>query len=858
MQNKLLLIGWDAADWQIIHPLMEAGRMPALKYLVEQGVSGNLATLEPVFSPMLWTSIATGKRADKHGVLGFTEPDYDHGGVKPVGTNSRKTAAIWNMLTEAGLKSNVVGWWPSHPAEELNGIMVSNFYQRAVATESKNWPMAPGTVYPKQYQKVMSQLRVHPKELTQQHILPFIPEAAKIDQEKDKRLSTFAKILSEAACIHNSATYLMEETDWDFMAVYFDNIDHFSHAFMRYHPPQLKKVKDLDFEIYQGVVNAAYQYHDMMLGRMLNLTDEDTTIVLISDHGFESGKNRLLSLPKEAGAPAYDHRSYGVFAAMGPGIKKDELVYGANLLDITPTLLYHFDLPLGKDMDGKPLINIFKESKEVKYINSWDNHVQRESKEKTDPKAAAEAMKMMIELGYIEKPNEDSEKAQEKSRIENEFNLARVYLSSGRSKEAAEILEELMKNNDESRFGLRLIVAYDSLKEYKKCLEVIERIESNSKKPIQQIIAMKAMTKLKMRQRKEALGIAQTIVKQRPQTAFAAQRVARILISLKKNKMADKYLERSIGYFPENATLLYLKGMSSYRNKKYEEAAIHFLDSVNLQFFNPKTHLYIGEVMMRLEKWEEAFRAYTIAYGQNPKSKKALKGLAELEDKGHQFELQETQEVQFHSKREDSSIPTQAKETYLSSLLGTVYIVSGLPRSGTSMMMQMLKAGGAKLFIDEKRKADKSNPKGYYEHDGIKALGKNKKLIEQAKDHVVKVVSPQLKHLLPKFKYKVIFMDRDISEVITSQNKMSGNEIAAYSFKLHQFYQDQIEELDKQFFRQLNVEVLRVSYHEAIENPAKIAKDLSEFLDELKLDEKFMASAVDKKLYRNKKGDIKV
>ena len=119
---KVLLIGWDAADWDVINPLMESGQMPSLKKLVEQGMSGKLATLEPVFSPMLWSSIATGKLADKHGVLGFTEPDYSTGSVRPVSNHSRKTAAIWNILSQQNLKTNVVGWWPSHPAEELNGV----------------------------------------------------------------------------------------------------------------------------------------------------------------------------------------------------------------------------------------------------------------------------------------------------------------------------------------------------------------------------------------------------------------------------------------------------------------------------------------------------------------------------------------------------------------------------------------------------------------------------------------------------------------------------------------------------------------------------------------------------------------
>lgn len=96
-RRKVLLIGWDAADWKVIHPLMDAGKMPALKHLVETGSSGNLASLDPPMSPIMWTSIATGMTADKHGVLGFTQPRADGKGVQPVLASSRKVKALWNI-----------------------------------------------------------------------------------------------------------------------------------------------------------------------------------------------------------------------------------------------------------------------------------------------------------------------------------------------------------------------------------------------------------------------------------------------------------------------------------------------------------------------------------------------------------------------------------------------------------------------------------------------------------------------------------------------------------------------------------------------------------------------------------------
>ena len=106
--KKLLLVGWDAADWKIIHPLMDAGHMPTTRRLVETGVMGNMATLSPVLSPMLWTSIATGKRPFKHGIYGFSEPTADGKAVQPMTNVSRRCKAVWNILNQRDMQSIVV------------------------------------------------------------------------------------------------------------------------------------------------------------------------------------------------------------------------------------------------------------------------------------------------------------------------------------------------------------------------------------------------------------------------------------------------------------------------------------------------------------------------------------------------------------------------------------------------------------------------------------------------------------------------------------------------------------------------------------------------------------------------------
>ena len=351
--RKVLLVGWDAADWKVIHPLMDAGKMPNVQRLVENGAMGQIATLHPPLSPMLWTSIATGKRPFKHGIHGFSEPTPDGRGVQPVTNLSRKTKAIWNILNQHDLRSVVIGWWPSHPAEPINGVMVSDHYHRANQPFDQGWPLLKNAVHPPELAETLADLRMHPDLLTPEMIEPFIPLAREIDQDKDKRLAGCMRTLCECVSMHAAATWLIENQEWDFFSVYYDAIDHFCHGFMKYHPPRQSWISERDFELYGNVVNMAYQFHDQMLGTLLKTAGEDVTVILMSDHGFHPDHLRPASIPDIPAGPAIVHRDFGILAISGPGIKKDELLHGPSVLDVAPTILTMYGLAGGRGY-GRP------------------------------------------------------------------------------------------------------------------------------------------------------------------------------------------------------------------------------------------------------------------------------------------------------------------------------------------------------------------------------------------------------------------------------------------------------------------------------------------------------------------------
>ncbi len=618
LAKKVLLIGWDAADWKIINPLLDNGQMPALESLVNNGVMGNIATLDPPMSPMLWTSIATGKHADKHGILNFTEPSPQSAGIRPVSVSSRKVKAIWNILTQENYKTHVVGWWPSHPAEPINGTCISNFYQRAHAPIDKPWPMRPGTVYPKSREKLFDQLRVHPQELTEAHILPFVPDAAKIDQEKDKRLESLAKIIADCSSIHSAATWMLENEEWDFMAVYYDAIDHFCHGFMNFHPPRMPNVPEELFELYKGVVTGGYLFHDMMLSRLLQLAGDDVTVILVSDHGFHSDHLRPLSIPKEPAGPAWQHRSYGVVCMKGPHIQKDERIYGANLLDITPTLLTLYGLPIGKDMDGKPLVQSFDKPVEPEYIPSWEE-VKGEcgmlpENVQQDPYAEQEAMEQLIALGYVEKPGDDQQKAIEQTLNESQFYLARVYMNKNMYHDALPILEKLYENHsDQTRFAFHLAKCYQVLGRNISARKVVEKVIADNDKYSPQFDLLLGSLALADKDYQSALEFLLKAEKTQPRLPVLHQQIGQTYLKMGKIEDAERAYTKALEIDPDSHIANDGMAMVYLRQRRNEDAASFALNAIGLIYHYPIAHYHLGLALTRLEMYERAAEAFEVS-----------------------------------------------------------------------------------------------------------------------------------------------------------------------------------------------------------------------------------------------------
>ena len=190
--RRVLVIGWDAADWQVIHPLLDAGLMPNSRSgSSTTGTMGNLASLSPMLSPMLWTSIATGKRAYAHGVRWFAEPLPDHSGVRPVGTRSRRCKALWNIVSQSDRPALFAGGRqvirPSRFAERWSRICLRAAGEFATANNGR---FPKGVSSRRAGREIWLNFASIPSKIEAPTLQQLIPRAAELDQIRSHRSGT--------------------------------------------------------------------------------------------------------------------------------------------------------------------------------------------------------------------------------------------------------------------------------------------------------------------------------------------------------------------------------------------------------------------------------------------------------------------------------------------------------------------------------------------------------------------------------------------------------------------------------------------------------------------------------------------
>ena len=463
---RAVVIGIDGADWRVIEPLVAAGRMPNLESLRERGTWGPIQTLaELPISPVVWTSVATGKVPSKHGVTWFLV-DQPDGTRVPVRSHNRQVKALWNMLAERGKKPIVLGWWATYPAEDVGeGIVVSDAlgfhgFGRTARAEDAKGKTHPEALFPEMDARMPPEQQLSPEFAARFMHLPgdeFRKRRFDPAQQAQADPTNPVHLFQQYAVTAQGYTAMAESLlarPYDLFLVYFEQVDSLSHLFMKHAPPKLEWVHPEEFERYKDVVSEWYVYQDELLGRLLAKIDPDTTAIFVmSDHGFKSGERRIRSEQAVDLRTAHlDHEPDGIFIAAGPHIRRGAKVEGASVLDLAPTVLHYLGLPVAKDMDGAVLESIFEpdfaSAHPLEYVTTYETGdkispaVAQQQNEPAhaivapaDEKELAANVAALETLGYVQKPAAAGGDAGPSSpEIHN--NLGRTLANAGKLDEA--------------------------------------------------------------------------------------------------------------------------------------------------------------------------------------------------------------------------------------------------------------------------------------------------------------------------------------------------------------------------------------------------------------------------------------
>jgi len=410
--RQTVILGIDAMDWQVVDPLLEAGKLPHLAALRDVSVSGvNLSFVPLEKSPLIWASMATGLEPEHHGVGGFLRgrdgEEYD--GLASAADWRAPATALLAMMAiagAAGLRSCIIGWWVTFPARDIEGILVSDH----VSYTDKGNRNPEGMVRPAELADELAALTVDFRDVPLEMLKVLAPRAteAQLNDLDDQRMRDLRIVLAGDLTYLAVARELAGKEQFDLFSVYFRGLDLMCHKFWRYMDPADGPTADAaDIDLFGEAVPGYMTLIDGWVGEMLTWFPEDANIMVVSDHGFYGPRVDRSGTMRKGVA---EHRPEGAVMVRSklytPGARFDKTF----IMDITPTLLALMGLPPSQEMPGRVIRDGLTDDA-VKYIEHLEQHriasyaslaPAPPPEVADDPALDAAVKKQLRSLGYVD------------------------------------------------------------------------------------------------------------------------------------------------------------------------------------------------------------------------------------------------------------------------------------------------------------------------------------------------------------------------------------------------------------------------------------------------------------------------
>jgi predicted AlkP superfamily pyrophosphatase or phosphodiesterase len=417
---RLLFVGVDGATWKLIGPMIERGELPSFRRLRDEGAHmPEFETISTTFSPVVWTSVATGRAPEDHGITSFTT-ELPNGERIPVTSNARRARAIWELASRRGVSVGVTGWWASWPAEEVDGYVITDHanpaFSELLVADRTYWTASEQDLarlqrdfYPLDVGPILARHWMGKEDFPYEELaaeggftaaqMEALRAAPWNDRAVYPWLKTFYRIDRP---LLRASLDLLRERPTDLWMLYLrgpDAVQHYGWDLVE--PERFARLRN-DLERDRGLVEGVYRYLDRFLGEILAARPPDAWLIVASDHGAEPSHEAMD--PGATGRPGeHSTAAKGVLFVLGPGVRQGLRLERGGPYDLMPTMAWLLGLPVAQDLPGRPLQEAFTEEfVRARPLDTVATYGVREVR----PLSASPSDQAMLEslrnLGYIE------------------------------------------------------------------------------------------------------------------------------------------------------------------------------------------------------------------------------------------------------------------------------------------------------------------------------------------------------------------------------------------------------------------------------------------------------------------------